>query len=105
MSCTNYVDISDTFQYNDAGTQKKVKGWGERINDSQNFDLIDDFEIDELLMLVDDLPGIKDTKSGKLKHLKFNQVSDEIGEKLLEPIRGQCFSEFIDIWKYNFCVG
>ena len=37
--------------------------------------------------------------------MRFKQVDEDLGKKLLAPIRGNCQKELIGDWIYNFCIG
>lgn len=37
--------------------------------------------------------------------MRFRQLSPDVGEHLISPLYGRCFTELIDIWQYQFCVG
>jgi len=67
--------------------------------------MIDDEQIEEMIEDVEGLTGIPELRRRSMDHLKFNNVSDEVGSQLLAPLYGQCFDELIDIWYYKFCVG
>lgn len=103
MECTNYMDISHTFSYT-----PHVKGWGIKEPKTNELDISEYSDIDDMIISTNELPGVPipvQFKNKKSDHLEFKQVNDELGSKLLAPIRGNCQKEKIGDWIYNFCLG
>jgi hypothetical protein len=67
-----------------------------------------DTELGDMLKEIDELPGMdiqQEQSKTRAEHLKFEFVDQELGEKLLAPIRGACQKETIGDWRYSFCLG
>lgn len=50
--------------------------------------MIDDGQIDDMIEDVEGLTGMPEIRTRTMEHLKFNNVSDEVGKKLLAPLYG-----------------
>lgn len=74
LHCTNFIDVSDTVR-----ASPVEAGWGTKPLNSQVYSMIDDNLIEEMIEEVEGLTGIPELNRKSLDHLKFNNVSDEVG--------------------------
>ena len=78
------------------------------MNKRDNFDILNDNVIRSNLYGVEQLPGLPErqlSQNDSKNYLKYMKVDPEIGNQLIGPLKGRCFSEYEDVWEYKYCIG
>lgn len=84
------------------------KGWGWLVGGKQadykdTELLLDDSEVDDIINMVDELPGLSSKK--RAEHLRYREIEPELGLHLLAPLNNTCVDIKLDIWQYVICIG
>ena len=111
MRCTSIIDNSHLYDYRKKlfkGRIPGAQGWGYKSNSKRVkdglFDMVDDSELQNKMTLVDDLTGMHVGKE-PAHHLNHFRVDHDVGEWMISPLKGRCFSQMVDIWEYKYCFG